>query len=112
MTQQLLESLTYVIIPESFEYNECDDTDLLDEDEGIKEVQSPKHEEIKKDKNESHLIRKVEMILDHETDIHIYEDKYKIVVKKQTPFYISKKTWKLIMKKQKTINTASALTEI
>jgi hypothetical protein len=52
------------------------------------------------------------MNLDYETEMHIYEDKFKIIVKKQTPFYISKKTWKLMLKKQKTINTASVLTEI
>jgi hypothetical protein len=58
------------------------------------------------------FIRKVEMILDYETEIHIYEDKFKIVVKKQAPFYISKKTWKLMLQRHITINTASTLTEI
>jgi hypothetical protein len=34
------------------------------------------------------LIRKVEMTLDSDTDIHVYEKKFKIMVKKQTPFYV------------------------
>jgi hypothetical protein len=58
------------------------------------------------------LIRKVEMKLDSDTDIHIYENKFKVIVKKQTPFYVSKKTWKLLISKYKTINTVSKLTEM
>ena len=73
----------------------------------------PKKEVNKKnaDEKEHNLIRKVEMNLDSETDLHIYENKYKIIVRKQVPFYMTKKTWKLLLSKHETINTASKLTE-
>ena len=40
------------------------------------------------DSTNKHLIRKVEITLDSDTDIHVYEKKFKIMVKKQTPFYV------------------------
>ena len=118
MTQKHLETLTYEIVASDVfdESKETEETDLLDKFIDEKKLKSPKeenHSDVSKSEvPERNLIRKVEMVLDHETDIHIYEDKYKIIVKKQTPFYMSKKTWKLMIKKQKTINTASTLTEI
>ena len=137
MTQQLLESLTYEIVPMKKVYDitpEPSEINIIDEYKTIekKPIMTPRRkkkgcdvsydetteigdlceDEKKKFDCERNLIRKVEMNLDYETEMHIYEDRFKILVKKQTPFYISKKTWKLMLKKQKTINTASVLTEI
>ena len=61
------------------------------------------------DKN---LIRKVEMNLDSDTEMHIYNDKFKILIKGQPAFTIAKRTWNLLLKKSKTINTASRLTDL
>jgi phenylacetate-coenzyme A ligase PaaK-like adenylate-forming protein len=108
MTQSHLDSLSYEIIQEGKDY---DKNIVLD---SVK----IKTEDIKKEKNnifeekEQNLIRKVEMNLSSDTDIHIYENKFKIIVKKQVPFYMSKKTWNLLLSKYETINTASKLTEL
>ena len=141
MTQKHLNSLTYEIkstlkdntpfdsnteesLTDDNKVIETDEKTVVDDDTAIETFENALKKKKKKKKktkketpdrdadSERNLIRKVEMILDYETEIHIYEDKFKIIVKKQTPFYISKKTWKLMLQRHKTINTASTLTEI
>ena len=107
MTQSHLDSLSYEIVQEGNDdtHNVFDPMKLNDEDN---KNEKKKISEVK----EQNLIRKVEMNLASDTDIHIYENKFKIIVKKQAPFYMTKKTWKLLLSKYKTINTASKLTEL
>jgi hypothetical protein len=114
MTQSHLESIAYELVKEdAIVKTECDSDLCNEETVAVKQEDEEKQEETKKnpDKNKF-LIRKVEMNLDSETDIHIYETKLKFIVKKQIPFYITKKTWKLLLSKSETINTASKLTEL
>ena len=138
MSQSHLDSLSYILVKEEIEVETHDLEEIVSEDqvnnyteaedEDTHETvdKTPKRKYTKKKKEteksfenidsdisvEKNLIRKVEMNLDYETDIHIYEDKFKIIVKKQAPFYMSKKTWKLLLKRNATINTASKLTEL
>ena len=115
MTQSHLESIAYELVKEEPFVKTEYDSDLCNvETVPVKQEDKEKEKQTNKipgSKNQL-LIRKVEMNLDSETDIHIYETKLKFIVKKQIPFYITKKTWKLLLSKSETINTASKLTEL
>ena len=110
MTQCQLEKISFKILKEHTETDfDSDKEDLypllnehaetnLDSVKDESELCSFTHDSFpEKEVKGQNLIRKVEMKLDSETDLHIYDNKYKIIVKKQAPFYMTKKTWKLLL---------------
>jgi hypothetical protein len=118
MTQAQLDSFSYdisaikedVIVDGENVLTTYDDT-ICQSTQKITKKQKKKTEKPEMIEKGQNLIRKVEMNLDIDTDIHIYENKFKIIVKKHPPVYLHKTTWKLLLSKSKTINTASKLTE-